>query len=115
MISTRSPIRQLFSSSWAWYVFRTRTYFLYTGSIFDRTTSTTIVLFILSLFTRPITVRLKDCLRPLASSRTGTASPELTAGAAGAGFGAAFGAAGFGAGLTGAGTAARGAAFAAPG
>src|SRR5580765_1301468 len=57
-ISTRSPSPHSFFSSWAWYFFERVRIFPYIGCVTRRSTRTVTVLSILSLTTRPVSVRV---------------------------------------------------------
>src|SRR5438552_2850529 len=57
-ITTKSPSPHSFFSSWAWYFFERVTIFPYIGWVTRRSTSTVTVLSILSLTTRPVSVRV---------------------------------------------------------
>src|SRR6266571_1131702 len=57
-IMTRSPSPHSFFSSWAWYFFERVTIFPYIGWVTRRSTNTVTVLSILSLTTRPVSVRV---------------------------------------------------------
>src|SRR6267142_5374991 len=68
-IRTRSPSPHSFFSSWAWYFFERVRIFPYIGWVTRRSTSTVTVLSILSLTTRPVSVRvvLLSVILPLPS------------------------------------------------
>src|SRR5437867_7287735 len=57
-ITTKSPSPHSFFSSWAWYFFERVTIFPYIGWVTRRSTNTVTVLSILSLTTRPVSVRV---------------------------------------------------------
>src|SRR5256885_14651971 len=57
-IMTKSPSPHSFFSSWAWYFFERVTIFPYIGWVTRRSTNTVTVLSILSLTTRPVSVRV---------------------------------------------------------
>src|SRR3569833_1679146 len=72
---TRSPCLHLLVLLWAWIFVERRTYLTYIGSSTLRSTNTVMVLFILSLTTRPVRVRIGFCCSvislTLPSSRSG--------------------------------------------